>query len=604
MDVQKWCKNCSEISYFRQIIPNTLSFDDYYTTKYCIHYFIKQGCELCNERTSLLSEHIPDRYQTSSGWVKSTLNERHIAILYLPWWDNYGTCIICSRELKYINPELETYSQKWCPYCFIIYTGCRYCLTTNIIFGITGQSQCKKCKRVSFINIDTTNTASGNYIIDEFLASTRINNNSQCLIAKYTVNTKLNPLSVYKFIRNFYVRKQIIEWIPFSQFKNVNITKHFLNELKSLYHCYDADDSIIRCYGVSQNPLTKDYLLIMDYAKGGNLSDYLQKYFVKITWAEKIKILTDFSYGLQIIHKNNFIHRDIHSGNILLSNLWKNEMLKQIHCWQIGDLGLSQPASNTLSNNEIYGVIPYVAPEIFKGAAFSKESDIYSLGMVMWEITTGCKPFANVKHDINLIYQIIDGKRPEITNDTPECFANLMKKCWNSDPLKRPTIYEVRNSAVKWCQLTYDWVYSGIPFIKHVDSADLIEAMEQAEKERLELIRSEKLGPKSIEKSHPNAIFTSRALSSFISRPLAINSTTTISFNLKKEYITIEYEFDIDNIQSSAQNVCNSHRQNAIISRPLSKLISIGTENSSRKRNIAELKIGTRNNRKHFKTDN
>src|SRR5438034_747166 len=108
-------------------------------------------------------------------------------------------------------------------------------------------------------------------------------------------------------------------------------------------------------------------MLVMEYANGGNLHNYLQKNFVDITW------------------------------------------------------------------NEIYGVIPYIAPEIFMGSSFSKESDIYSIGMIMWELTTGCKPFANIEHDVNLIYEIIDGKQPEITNDTPECFANLMKRCWNSD---------------------------------------------------------------------------------------------------------------------------------------------------------------------------
>ncbi|CAB4462759.1 unnamed protein product [Rhizophagus irregularis] len=74
--------------------------------------------------------------------------------------------------------------------------------------------------------------------------------------------------------------------------------------------------------------------------------------------------------GLRYIHGNNFIHRDFHSGNILL-DVYDN--------WKIGDLGLSQSAvNNKSSNNDIYGVIPYIAPEIFKGSAFSKESDIYS----------------------------------------------------------------------------------------------------------------------------------------------------------------------------------------------------------------------------------
>src|SRR3954470_10332087 len=154
-----------------------------------------------------------------------------------------------------------------------------------------------------------------------------------------------------------------------------------------------------------------------------------------------------FFFRLKTIHDANFIHRDFHSGNILFD--LKNT--KRYQC-QIGDLGLSQPVNNTLENNEIYGVIPYIAPEIFQGSAFSKESDVFSLGMIMWELTTGCKPFANVEHDHNLIYQIINGKRPEITDDTPEPFANLMRSCWNSDPKKRPTIKNL-------CEIYGQWFY-------------------------------------------------------------------------------------------------------------------------------------------------
>ncbi|CAI2201530.1 12422_t:CDS:1, partial [Funneliformis geosporum] len=77
---------------------------------------------------------------------------------------------------------------------------------------------------------------------------------------------------------------------------------------------------------------------------------------------------------LETIHNKNLIHRDMHSGNMLFV-----EANEKIYQWQIGDFGLSHPANNTSINNEIYGVIPYIAPEIFNGASFSKESDIYSI---------------------------------------------------------------------------------------------------------------------------------------------------------------------------------------------------------------------------------
>ena len=109
-------------------------------------------------------------------------------IIYLLWWDGYDQCTACNQIL-----EFDSDCQKWCSYCSIIYTGCRYCLTTNIIFGITDQSQCKKCKRISFITIDMTN------IKDYFLEINTYNHNQ---IADY-INSKIdNPLNIYSFIKN------------------------------------------------------------------------------------------------------------------------------------------------------------------------------------------------------------------------------------------------------------------------------------------------------------------------------------------------------------------------------------------------------------------
>jgi serine/threonine protein kinase len=256
-------------------------------------------------------------------------------------------------------------------------------------------------------------------------------------------------------------------------------------------------------------------MLVMRYASGGDLHNYLKNKFVDLKWKDKLRILWQISEGyayskynfyirkflfaeiffffyfsLENIHESNFIHRDIHSGNILL-DLDNSEFRYQ---WQIGDLGLSQ-REDVLLNNELYGVMPYIAPEIFKGFRFSKESDVYSMGMIMWELTTGCKPFSNSGHDITLVYQIIDGKRPAITKDTPKCFAKLMESCWNSDPENRPPIKKVRETLGSW-------------YYKNKD----MEQFSEAETKRSELINSEKLVPKFTEEHHSEAIFTSRSL--------------------------------------------------------------------------------------------
>ncbi|UZO14543.1 uncharacterized protein OCT59_005999 [Rhizophagus irregularis] len=544
IESEKYCKQCGKSLY-----QETNNYD-YYEVKMC-----------------------SDCYLISSECIESTLTKKPTTILYLPWWLNINRCNSCNMPLKFTSDR-----QKYCENCFTFYIGCRYCLTTNIVFGITSQSQCKKCKRVSSIIFDITKISSGNSDLDDFLDNSRLEIYNQLKLTEFTDKIKNivnyfipNKLfsSIYENFSCFNSKVGIsMEWISYSQFINVkeiarggfgiiylatwldgsiednyynrvrhgcetvilkkfknsqDISKYFLNELKSNQFCYKFEQHIIRTYGFTKDPKFDDYILVMQYASGGDLHNWIQENFLRITWSkQKLVILWEISEGLETIHKADYVHRDFHSGNILfnLSN-------KVGHQWQIGDLGLSQPANST-SNNEIYGVIPYIAPEIFKGSPFSKKSDVYCMGMIMWELTAGCKPFANVEHDFILIFKILDGERPEITLDTPECFANLMKSCWDPDPEKRPSMKEVRNTLVSWS-------------LRNIN----IEQFIQAEIKRKELIKSKKL-PKFIN-PHSKAIYTSRLLSFFISKCSSIYSS--------KDYISNELDFDIDISRTNALGI-------------------------------------------------
>src|SRR6266511_3689801 len=94
----------------------------------------------------------------------------------------------------------------------------------------------------------------------------------------------------------------------------------------------------------------------------------------------------------------------------------------------IGDLGLCQKLVDKKDDqNEIFGVVPYIAPEVLSGKPHTQRSDIYSFGMIMWEYATGKKPFYNRSHNHGLIPDVLEGKRPEISKDTPEFYIDLMK---------------------------------------------------------------------------------------------------------------------------------------------------------------------------------
>jgi serine/threonine protein kinase len=134
--------------------------------------------------------------------------------------------------------------------------------------------------------------------------------------------------------------------------------------------------------------------------------------------------------ALEHIHKENSIHRDLHSGNILYSQI--------DNAWRIADLGFCGPADK--SSTCIYGNLPYIAPEVINGREYTFKSDIYSIAILMWEISSGQPPFMSYEHDCNLAINIINGIRPKIISEIPLEYKNLMEQCWDANPLKRPDI--------------------------------------------------------------------------------------------------------------------------------------------------------------------
>src|SRR5262249_24474990 len=83
---------------------------------------------------------------------------------------------------------------------------------------------------------------------------------------------------------------------------------------------------------------------------------------------------------------------------------------------------------------------PYIAPEVIIGKEQTFKSDIYSIAMLMWEISSRQPPFINYEHNYNLAMNIVNGIRPKIVPGTPLEYKNLMKQCWDADPSKRPDV--------------------------------------------------------------------------------------------------------------------------------------------------------------------
>ncbi|GBC09411.1 hypothetical protein RclHR1_08830013, partial [Rhizophagus clarus] len=280
------------------------------------------------------------------------------------------------------------------------------------------------------------------------------------------------------------------------------------------YNCQKKSFSkIIQIFGITQDPNNLDYIIVMSYAKKGSLRKCLSD-IIKFKWQDKLQLLKKITSGLKVIHESHLTHGDFHDGNILMSDNYSEIF--------IIDLGLCKPISelqdSDKKDNEIYGVMPYMAPEILRNKPYTPASDIYSFSMIMWEFTSGIPPFNHKAHDLQLSSNICKGERPEIMGDTPKCYVDLMRKCWDSDPENRPTITELEYKISEWVRCTNEYyrINKGgnykflVPNLDNELKNDMYEFVEAnnalvQEKTNISTIST-------IIQSHPQAYYTSRNL--------------------------------------------------------------------------------------------
>ncbi|UZO03332.1 uncharacterized protein OCT59_023739 [Rhizophagus irregularis] len=389
----------------------------------------------------------------------------------------------------------------------------------------TGWRWCQSCNAKRFKD-NFKNWTSGNKDIDEFIQQSQLN-------------------AVY--------HKKYLEWIPFEKFQNITYIAEggfdFLNEIKSHLQIYIYD--IVQCFGITQDPNNKEYMMVIEYCNDGNLRNYLNKSENYINYKSKIDKLQQIARGLLDIHNSEKVHKDFHSGNLLINHSDP----------YISDLGMCQPANikQTVKEEGIYGVLPYMAPEVLRGQQYTKAADIYSFGIIMNEFLSEEIPFNDIPHNEFLAIKICKGLRPTISKDIPKLLADLIIKCWDAEIKNRPTTKELYQLLNKWYVETKDIEdrddsedgEDGEDIEDNEDSEDNEDedSKNGSNSQKSELyfqikecdkIRKEKFKNRSNEdksksfKTHPQAIYTSRLLN-FKNLPNPVNSSDLLSFQFSSD---------------------------------------------------------------------
>ncbi|XP_022136980.1 serine/threonine-protein kinase HT1-like isoform X2 [Momordica charantia] len=177
------------------------------------------------------------------------------------------------------------------------------------------------------------------------------------------------------------------------------------------------------------------FCIIMEYMAGGSLRKYLhQQEPHSVPLNLVLKLALDISRGMQYLHSQGILHRDLKSENLLLG---------EDMCVKVADFGISCLESQCGSAKGFTGTYRWMAPEMIKEKHHTKKVDVYSFGIVLWELLTALTPFDNMTPEQAAFAVCQKNARPPLPTACPPAFRHLIKRCWSKNPDKRPHFDEI-----------------------------------------------------------------------------------------------------------------------------------------------------------------
>ncbi|KAJ3679261.1 hypothetical protein LUZ60_017272 [Juncus effusus] len=191
--------------------------------------------------------------------------------------------------------------------------------------------------------------------------------------------------------------------------------------------------NIVKFVGMCMKP--EVFCIVTEYEKGGSLRSFLMKRQNKaVPLKLAVRQALDVARGMEYVHREKLIHRDLKSDNLLIAG---DKSIK------IADFGVARIEVKPEGMTPETGTYRWMAPEMIQHRPYTQKVDVYSFGIVLWELVTGKLPFDNMTA-VQAAFAVVNrGARPVVPADCYPALANLMSRCWDTDPDVRPTFAEI-----------------------------------------------------------------------------------------------------------------------------------------------------------------
>ncbi|KAK6932572.1 Serine-threonine/tyrosine-protein kinase, catalytic domain [Dillenia turbinata] len=209
------------------------------------------------------------------------------------------------------------------------------------------------------------------------------------------------------------------------------LQNQFHREVSLLSHLHHRN--VIKFVAACREPSV--FCIITEYISEGSLRAYLHKLQHKpLPLQKQISIALDVARGMEYIHSQGVIHRDLKPENILID---------EDFCLKIVDFGIACEEAYCDPFHDDPGTYRWMAPEMIKHKPYGRKVDVYSFGLILWELVTSTIPYEDMT-PIQAAFAVVNKNlRPPIPEDCPPAMRALIEQCWSLQPEKRPEFWQI-----------------------------------------------------------------------------------------------------------------------------------------------------------------